>query len=160
MARAISARRLPAAEERDRGLTGLAPGADEVLALGRLDAAQVGDGAAELGGERLGRLGGHAVLERGLDGRARHLLREVGLADGEAVDDEREPPRRAVRVDGAVGEAELGEALLGELGQGAEGALDERGRQLLDADLEQEVARFGGHEARKLPQKRAARQPR
>src|SRR6185437_3120329 len=59
---------LPPREERDGGLAGLAPGAGEVLPLGRLHATQVGDGAAELRGEGFGCLGGHAVLERGLDG--------------------------------------------------------------------------------------------
>ncbi len=68
-----------------------------------------------------------------------------GWRVGEAADEQREAPRGAVGVDGLVGEAELAEALLGQLGEGAQGALDERGGELLDADLEQEVARFDGH---------------
>ncbi len=134
-----------------RGLAGLAARADEVLALGRLHAAEIGDRAAHLGREGLGGLGRRAVLEGGLDRRPRDLFFEVGLAERELLDDEGQPPGRAVGVDGPVGEPELGEALLGQLGQRAERRFDERGGELLDADLEQQVARFGEHSGGSYP---------
>ncbi len=52
-----------------------------------------------------------------------------------------------------MGEAELCEALRYELGERAEGAVDERGGELLAADFEEEIALLCsvGHGPRTLP---------
>ncbi len=113
-------------EELGRGPARLAAGAREVLALGPLDAAQIGDGAAELLRERLGGLRGRAVLEGRLDRRAGDLLLEVRLARGDAGHQQREPARGAQRAHRAVAEPELGEALRRRDRERAERGLDKR----------------------------------
>src|SRR5262245_4392110 len=105
-------------EQGHRRLPSLAPRAGQVLALGGLDAAEIADRAPELVGERFGSAGGHAVLEGGLDRRARELLLEVRLPRCDALDKEGEAAGRAVGMDGLLGEPQLAEALLREIRQG------------------------------------------
>ena len=64
----------------------------------------------------------------------------VGLPLDKAVDEEREPPRRAHRLDPLEREAQVPEPGTGAALELLERRRDVRGRQLLDPDLEQERA--------------------
>jgi hypothetical protein len=73
-------------------------------------------------------------------GGTEHLFFEVGLRSGDARHEEREASRRAERLDLAVREARRRERVLHEHGHLLGRTRDERCRQLLDADLDQERA--------------------
>jgi hypothetical protein len=127
-------------EKSERGLAGLAARAGEVFPFGRFDRAKLGDFAAELAGECLGRTRGFAfAIEGGRHGRAGELFGQIGLPLGDAPDEERQPSRRADGPNVAMRDAKLAEALLGQAGQRRESARHEGRGQFLDADLEEQV---------------------
>jgi hypothetical protein len=117
----------------------LAPAGD-VGALLRLLDDELIDREPQLPGEALGRLLRRAVgPEGGGLRRAEHHLREIGLARGEIVDDQRQAARRAERADRAVREADEREEIVRDGRHRLERAGDEGRGQLFDADLEDEL---------------------
>ncbi len=80
-------------------------GCREVVALGRGDGLEVGDGDAGFAGEGFGGGGGEAVLEGDLYGGAGGLFGDVGLLREDAMDEDGEAARGGVAC--AVGSAEI-----------------------------------------------------
>ena len=105
---------------------------------GLLDDAELADGDAELGREGLGRLRRFAVLERGCLGWTDDLFVEIELSSDHIGDVDRQSARRSQRTHGAVLEPHLCELFGGDERQRGECRVDERRRQLFDADLEQQ----------------------
>jgi hypothetical protein len=147
-------------EKSERWLAGLAARAGDVFPFGCFDRAKLGDFAAELAGECLGRARGFAfAIEGRCHGRAGELFGQIGLPLGDTPDDERQPSRRAGGPHLAVRNAKLAEALFGQAGQRGESARHEGRGQFLDADLEEQVVAHVACKllatrplARKLPQ--------
>ena len=127
-----------------RGGRGARPdaGVIEELALRLLDAAELGDGRAAGLGER-GRGAGRRAIrrERRADRGALALQFLVRLVLGDAAHEQREPARCGVALDLAVADAGGGEAREDAVTEGGGQGRQGLRRQLLGADLDQQVAR-------------------
>ena len=99
---------------------------------------QRGERDSELVRERLRGSRRLAVLVRRGLGGADDLLVHVWLPRGDIRHEDREPARRSEGAHRAVRDATLGQLRLRQIRQGGQRAVDERSREFLDADFEEE----------------------
>ncbi len=135
------------------------PLGDQVVALlardlGALQGVGVQSVLAREAEGRLGRLAG--VVERHPRGRTDEPLAQIRLAIGQPLDRQRQAPGRAQHPQALVIEAGLRQRPGGQALEVAQRAGEEPGRDLLGADLEQQISRHGrspprGHRRPRAP---------